>query len=231
MTQNNMNEHKNGDFFKIATWIICGVFAVVMALFLMGFWMHKPQVVEHKIEIVYNDTISQGMDVTYQHLVVDSIVTIFNQQQSELTRNYELFMQARRDDADLTKLISCLGGFIIALFALFGIKNYRDFQESIRQETTDKVNKIVNGLVPIKVDKLLNRSIKTNDYFIKLKDAILNTIHSTVLNQLENRIQRIEESISPDSDSDIAIVNPNDEGPKIDDLPKNLDVIKDEQDG
>lgn len=189
------------DGYHAAIWVIVAVFVAVMGIAIGRMISDRPQLTEIKFQVCF-PTDSLTIDDCYeqQRMVLDSLTQAIARQEKELNYNYELFMKARNDDADMLKIISCIGGFLIAMLAVFGVKNIKDMKENIYQKVTEeakqiarkttqnKLNAIVKGVVEDRMNDNQSRERIVGEAVSKAIDKI----NKDSLIKLEGRISDLE---------------------------------------
>lgn len=191
-------------FYYIAISIVTVVFIAFISI--VGYRLYTERTTVNNVEVIY--TLSHDSAITDSLMQanktqIDNLVKLINKQEDELNKQYEVTMKARADEADLTKILSCVGAFVLAILAFFGINSYRELQEKLieKAETTakdaaiSKVDKIVNP----EVDRKLTEKINNLDFAATLKRDITNDIVSQHLVRLEEEINKLKENTNPSS--------------------------------
>ncbi len=119
----------------IALWGIVVVFVVTTILLLVRLTTEKTQVTQYTVRVeCVADSVAEIHNRYIQGEFTDSVVARINRQEEELHRNYELFMKARQEDADIVKYLSILGGLIVSACAILGVRSLKEFMETVKTQ-------------------------------------------------------------------------------------------------
>jgi len=122
----------------ISLYVVCGIFALAVAAWTYKMFIYAPSV--EKVEVVYKlpkDSAGISKVLIANEKATESLVKTINKQEEQLQERYELFLKAREDDADITRMLSSLGAFLLALFAIFGIKSYAEFKDKVEKNAEE----------------------------------------------------------------------------------------------
>lgn len=210
-TMNNDISNKNtDDDCHVAIWVIVAVFIMVMGIAIGRMISDRPRLTEIKFQVCFpTDSVPIGESSDQQRMVLDSISQVIARQEKELNYNYELFMKARNDDADMLKIISCIGGFLIAMLAVFGVKNIKDLKDNIYQKVTEEAKEIaqnatrkkLNAIVKGVVEDHMNESQSKERLVGEAVSKAIDKINKDSLIQLEGRISDLERISQVDAET------------------------------
>lgn len=207
-----MKDNSNFNNWLIGAMIaIVLIFCISLAIILRGAAGPDKSISTLRIEFVENDSISiaggllpNNFGIINRNLA-DSLVNRINRQEDELSRNYNLFMDARKDDADIVKILSCIGGFVLAVCALFGIKSYKDLQNKLLEEAKDTANCKVDDFLQVKIPSAISERISQSLIDRKYKDEVKEEIIKVILEEhiidIEQRVLELEAATSDHSSS------------------------------
>lgn len=188
-------------FHYIAIAIVTVVFIAFISI--AGYRLYTERAIVNRVEITYTlsqDSISTDSLMHANKQQIDALVKLISRQEEELIKQYDFTVKARADEADLTKILSCVGAFVLAILAFFGINSYKALQEKLietaetkaEDTATEKIDKIVKS----EVSKSLNTKINNKDFAATIKRDITNDITSQHLVRLEGEINRLKENAS-----------------------------------
>lgn len=185
-------------FYYITTTIIAVLFVVF--LFLVGKNLLSEIKGVHHIEIQYvltnNSTVNDSILLANQK-EIEQLVAKINEQEMQLKEHYELFLKAREEEADLTKILSCLGAFVLTILAFFGINSYRELQENVIKSAEEKASVVAKDkadkIAKTLVEQQINKKIQNNQFGDFLKSSIIEKINTEHLIPLETKLNRLEE--------------------------------------
>lgn len=191
-------------FYYIATTIITIVF--VLFIWVVSRHLCSVQSSINKVEIsltMANDSVASDSILTANKDQIEKLVALINEQETELNRQYEFTMKARADEADLTKILSCVGAFVLAILAFFGINSYKELQEKLIEKAESKAKDTattkINKIVKTEVNRVINEKIDNKNFATTLKTEITDGIISGRLVTLEEEINRLKEKLSTTS--------------------------------
>ena len=202
---------------KSTIYIIAGAFIVCSFFFLFTcFCSRQHTVSEVRITIDYPiDSISStSIPIALDKSATDSIVSQINRQQDELNRNYQLFMKARQDDADILKYVSICIGFIISALAILwfrGIKEFLDTVEhSVLKKSEEAAKEETQRIVRGEVARAMNEEIKKQAFLIDIKESVVKNVQESYIsfiqedvNDLKNRVDKLSSESTPDDQPSI----------------------------
>lgn len=180
--------------------LICIIFIVVVVFWTYRMFIYQPTVTTVKITYVLpKDSIQSSQALKITNEATDSLIYVLKEQEEKLQQRYELFLKAREDDADITRMLSCLGAFILAMLGIFGIKSYKDLSENLERTAEAKANEVAE----IKANEIA--SAKANEVAERIANTIATevartTSTTTISNLVNSSVQRaISERLSNSS--------------------------------
>lgn len=184
---------------NIALFIVCSIFIIVVAFWTYRMFLYQPTVTEVKITYVLpTDSIQNSQALRITNEATDSLANVLKEQEEKLQQRYELFLKAREDDADITRMLSCLGAFILAMLGIFGIKSYKDLSENIERKAETKANEVAsakaNEVAGTKANEIA--SAKANEIAERIATTIATEVASststaTISNLVTSSVQRV----------------------------------------
>lgn len=158
---------------------VCSIFAVVVAFWTYRMFVNQPSVTEIKITYVLpTDSVQNSQALKITNKVTDSLIYVLKDQEEKLQQRYDLFLKAREDDADISRMLSCLGAFILAMLGIFGIKSYSDLSENLEGKAELKANEVA--------------SVKANEVAVRIAtDIARSTSSETISNLINSSVQRV----------------------------------------
>lgn len=185
-------------FYYITTAIIAVLFVVF--LFFVGKNLLSEKKEVHHIEIQYvltNNTSANDSILLANQKEIEQLVSKINEQEMQLKEHYELFLKAREEEADLTKILSCVGAFVLAILAFFGINSYRELQENVIKNAEKTASKVAKNkadkIAKTVVEQQINQKIQNYQFGASLKSSIIEKINTEHLIPLETKLNSLEE--------------------------------------
>lgn len=185
-------------FYYITTTIVAILFMAFLILVSKNILSDKKEV--HHIEIQYvltNNSSANDSILLANQKEIEQLVAKINEQEMHLKEHYELFLKAREEEADLTKILSCVGAFVLAILAFFGINSYKELQENIIKSAGEKASEVAkekaDKIAKTFVEKQINLRIQNNQFGSSLKSSIIEKINTEHLIPLETKLNRLEE--------------------------------------
>ena len=177
----------------------------------------------HDIQpIVVKCTINCQGDVRNEIHKLDSLIEVINTQEKQLNEHYTLFMKAREEDADLVKILSCVGAFVLAILAFFGINSYKDLQAKMLEraeiEAARIANKKLSSIAQSEVSKQIRTKIQNKEFLSHAKEDIKMQIITERLVPLEEEVNRIKGGNNSERTDEVTDTN---QDPTIDFTPMN----------
>lgn len=193
-------------FFYVSIILVVVLFASF--LFFVGKELYERGRVFQPIEV--KCSIKGKGDIGNEAHQLDSLIKVIDAQEKQLNEHYTLFMKAREEDADLVKILSCVGAFVLAILAFFGINSYKDLQEKMLEraeiEAAKIANKKLSKIAQSEVSKQIRTRIQNKDFLSSAKDDIKSQIIKERLVPLEEEVNRIKgEKKSESTDEETAL--------------------------
>lgn len=191
-------------FYYISLSIVTIVFIAFVSI--IGYRLYTERATVYNVEVIY--TLSHDSAITDSLMQanktqIDTLVKLINNQEKELNNQYEITMKARADEADLTKILSCVGAFVLAILAFFGINSYKELQEKLIEKAENKAQEAartkLGKIVKSEVQKSLNDKINNRSFAETLKKEITDDITTKHLVRLEEDINSLREKDSSTS--------------------------------
>lgn len=177
-------------------WVMSVIVVVLLAVFLTVVGIRlchdREEVTQVRIELVApaaGEDASRLEGMNARELArLDSVIA---HQEQELNEQYELFMKARKEDADLVKILSCVGAFVLAMFSLFGIKKFSDIHDACRKEA----ERVAEDAAGKKAQAIAETTIRT-EVATRFREEYANgTVAATIKEEVKRNI--IVESVTP----------------------------------
>lgn len=188
------------NYYNGAILVVVVIFVIVCGLFSWRIFQERPHLNTIAIEVSsVNDSIDNSQLLSSYRVAIDSLNSLIIRQEDELTKNYNLFMKAREDDADMLKMVSIISAFLVALFTIIGVKSLKDLKLSIQEEVKSEAKRIAQETAKVnlksEVNERLNESIPNGNLQRVIKENIISEINSK-LGSIEDEMNELKERIS-----------------------------------
>lgn len=129
-------------------------------------------------------------------------------QNKAIIDKYDLLVRAKETEGNFIRLISAIGALILALLGFLGYRTIVDIETKAADIAKDKAKTAAEQYTKDHLEQTVNVKLKnlvsTSELTGTILSAVKNDLNSTVLQNLDQRIVKLEEQNESNQDGDVA---------------------------